>query len=169
VTSNAAPLAFRAFVYTLSAGPVQVGSCAGCSLTCQVSHSRWPGQAPGSLTCRGLYHVDVHPGAWHSTVRCPAPCGCAAIAGGQSHGVHDTSTRPGPHGCPAAQASGKLHQVGRHTSPIRPIRTRERFSPVESVMPPQIRWAARICGAVQERSLGPNGLLQPLAAASLRP
>ncbi len=54
-------------------------------------------------SCTGLYHVDRQPvAALQRTTRWPglAYAPCAATAGPQSHDVQDTSTRPGPHGCP---------------------------------------------------------------------
>jgi hypothetical protein len=37
-------------------------------------------------------------------------------SGSQSHGVQETITRPGPHGCPRLHCSGHFHQAGRRTS-----------------------------------------------------
>jgi hypothetical protein len=60
-------------------------------------------QLPVSGSWRGLYQADPHPSALHATFRCPGPLVRSARAGAQSHGENDTSTRPGPHGCPCWQ------------------------------------------------------------------
>jgi len=74
-------------------------------------------------SCRGAYHVLVQPGsALHRTVRWPGPFGCLATAGGQSHGDHDTMTRPGPQACPAWHRTGKHHHSGR-TAGCSPMRS----------------------------------------------
>ena len=52
----------------------------------------------GSCSCRGLYQTLGQPSARHDTRRCPGPFACASRAGPQAHGIHDTITRPGPHG-----------------------------------------------------------------------
>jgi len=78
--------------------------------------------------CGGWYQVEVQPGSWHRTVKWPNPRSRFAIALGQSHGCHETSTRPGLHGCPASHRSGYGHQDGRCTWPTYMIRTHKRNS-----------------------------------------
>jgi hypothetical protein len=54
--------------------------------------------------CSGRYQISRQPAARQRTHRCPWPG--SRTAAGQSHGIHPTMTRPGPHECPAAQCTG---------------------------------------------------------------
>ena len=55
-----------------------------------------PGGAAAKGVCRGRYQISRQPAARQRTHRWPCPG--SRTASGQSHGIHPTVIRPGPHG-----------------------------------------------------------------------
>jgi hypothetical protein len=101
----------------LSPGPAAIPNPANPrSLAARLLRTRpasrgWAGavarESRASGSHRSRYYTDRQPGAASQyTTMCPGPCSRAARAGGQSHGIHVTVIRPGPHSCPFARRSG---------------------------------------------------------------